>query len=121
MNVGKVVLATILGFICGIICLLLAKSGGEPMPTAMAWSIILSRTLIGFVIGISAWRIHFIFHGVLIGLFVSFPGALAASIKGVNIFWGSLFMGLIYGLVINSIIYLVFKEKKEEQKKEVTA
>jgi len=113
MNTWKVILATILGFVCGIICLVLAKSGGNTVSTAMAWSIILNRTLIGFVIGISAWRLHFIPHGLLIGVFVSLSPALAAlSTVGYNIFIGTLIMGAIYGLVINLIVELIFKEKK---------
>ena len=116
MNAGKVILATILGFVFGIVCLLLAKSGGGPMPTVMAWAIILNRTLIGFVIGISAWRIHTVIHGLLIGIFVSLPpafAALAVPEAGYNIFIGTLLMGAIYGLIINVVIGFVFKEKKE--------
>jgi len=114
MNAWKVSLATILGFVCGIICLFLAKSGGNQVPTAMAWAIILNRALIGFVIGISAWKIHFIPHGLLIGVFVSLSPALASlATMGYNIFIGTLIMGAIYGLVINLVISVVFKEKKE--------
>lgn len=114
MNAWKVILATVLGFVCGIICLLLAKSGGGPIPTAMAWAIILNRALIGFVIGISAWKIHFIAHGLLIGAFVSLSPALAAlPTMGYDIFLGTLIMGVVYGLLINLVISLVFKEKKE--------
>jgi hypothetical protein len=114
MNAWKVILATVLGFVCGIVCLLLAKSGGNSVPIAMAWAIILNRTLIGFVIGISAWRIHFIAHGLLIGVFVSLSPALAAlPTMGYNIFLGTLIMGAVYGLIINFVISLVFQEKKE--------
>ena len=49
----RVVITTILGFIFGIICMLLA-SGQGPLAPAIAWSIIFNRTLMGFVIGISA-------------------------------------------------------------------
>ena len=114
MNAGKVILATILGFVFGIVCLLLAKSSG-PVPAVMAWAIILNRTLIGFVIGISAWRIHMVIHGLLIGIFVSLPAALGAwaTVAEYNVFLGTLLMGAIYGLIINVIIGLVFKEKKE--------
>ncbi|MFH0931571.1 MAG: hypothetical protein V1890_06515 [Candidatus Zixiibacteriota bacterium] len=113
MSGTKVIVATVLGFIAGIICFLLAKSGG-PMPAIMAWSIILGRTLIGFTIGISAWRINYLFHGILIGLIVSLPMALAAgSFKGAKIFWGTLILGGIYGFFIALITNLVVKEKKE--------
>lgn len=114
MNVWKVILATILGFGFGIVCLLLAKSGGNPVAPAMAWAIILNRALIGFVIGISAWKIHFIPHGLLMGVFVSLSPALAAlPTMGYNIFIGTLIMGAVYGLIINFVISLVFQEKKK--------
>lgn len=116
MNTGKVIVATILGFIFGVVCLLLAKSCDSPIPTAMAWSIILNRTLIGFVIGISAWKIHMVIHGLLIGIFVSLSPAfavLAVPEAGYNIFVGTLIMGAVYGLIINVVVGMIFKEKKE--------
>ena len=114
MNIGKVIVATILGFIFGVVCLLLAKSCDSLIPTAMAWSIILNRTLIGFVIGISAWRIHMVIHGLLIGIFVSLSPAFATwATMGYNIFLGTLIMGAVYGLIINVVVGMIFKEKKE--------
>ena len=122
MNATKVVVATILGFIAGIVCYLLSKSGGDTMPTTIALSIILGRTLIGFTIGISAWRMNYLIHGILIGLIVSLPMALAASSslppevdpsRGTFIFWGSLIMGGIYGFFIALFTNLIVKEKKE--------
>jgi uncharacterized membrane protein YgaE (UPF0421/DUF939 family) len=109
----KILVATFLGFIAGIVCYSLARSGG-PMPSNMVWSIILGRTLIGFTIGISAWRINYLVHGVLIGLIVSLPMALpTGSMKGAAIFWGTLIMGGIYGFLIALITNLIVKEKKE--------
>ena len=113
MKGTKILVATILGFIAGIICWRLASSSG-PMPASMALSIILSRTLIGFVIGISAWRINYLLHGILIGLILSIPMAFAGgAMKGGKVFWGTLIMGIIYGFLIALITNLVVKEKKE--------
>ena len=115
MRGTKILVATILGFIAGIVCWRLASSSG-PMPASMAWSIILSRTLIGFVIGISAWRINYLAHGILIGLIVSIPMAFAAGSvpeKGTMIFWGTLILGGVYGFFIALITNLIVKEKKE--------
>lgn len=114
MSGTKVVVATILGFIAGIVCFLLSRSGGEPIPASMAWSIILGRTLIGFTIGISSWRINYLIHGILIGLIVSLPMALAGgAIKGAFVFWGTFIMGGVYGFFIALITNLIVKEKKE--------
>jgi hypothetical protein len=113
MKGTKILVATILGFIAGIVCWRLASSGG-PMPASMAWSIILSRTLIGFVIGISAWKINYLAHGILIGLIISIPMAFASgAMKGTAIFWGTLILGGVYGFFIALITNLIVKEKKE--------
>lgn len=114
MSGTKVVVATILGFIAGIVCFLLSRSGGEPIAPAIVWSIILGRTLIGFTIGISSWRINYLIHGILIGLIVSLPMALAGgAMKGSFVFWGTLIMGGVYGFFIALITNLIVKEKKE--------
>jgi len=113
MRGTKILVATILGFIAGLVCFSIARRGG-PMPSNMVWSIILGRTLIGFTIGISAWRINYLVHGILVGLIVSLPMALpAGSMKGAAIFWGTLIMGGIYGFFIALITNLIIKEKKE--------
>ena len=114
MRGAKIVVATILGFIAGLVCYSLSKSGGEPIPATLAWSIILGRTLIGFAIGISSWRINYLLHGILIGLIVSLPMALAGgALKGSFVFWGTFIMGGIYGFFIALITNLIVKEKKE--------
>jgi len=113
MKAVKILVATILGFIAGIVCWRLASSGG-PLEANLAWSIILSRTLIGFVIGISAWKINYLLHGILIGLILSIPMAFAGeAMKGGKVFWGTLIMGIIYGFFIALITNLVVREKKE--------
>jgi hypothetical protein len=114
MRGSRILLTTLLGFVFGIVCWLLASSGG-PMPASMAWSIIFSRALIGFVIGISAWRINYLAHGILLGFIISIPMALASlSVKGFKIFLGTLIMGMIYGFLIELITHFVIKEKKAE-------
>jgi hypothetical protein len=110
----RVLVTTILGFVFGIVCWLLASSGG-PMPASMAWSIIFSRALLGFVIGISAWKINYLLHGIFLGFIVSIPMAFGSlAVKGFKIFLGTLIMGMIYGFLIELITHFVVKEKKVE-------
>ena len=111
----RVLVTTILGFIFGIVCWLLASSGSPEMAASIAWSIILSRALLGFVIGISAWKINYILHGIILGFIVSIPMALSSlGSKGFKIFLGTLIMGMIYGFLIELITHFVVKEKKAE-------
>lgn len=110
----RVLVTTILGFVFGIVCWLLASSGG-PMTASIVWSIILSRALLGFVIGISAWKINYVLHGIILGFIVSIPMALSSlGVMGFKIFLGTLIMGMIYGFLIELITHFVVKEKKVE-------
>ncbi|MGB7063314.1 MAG: hypothetical protein WBF13_13295 [Candidatus Zixiibacteriota bacterium] len=109
----RLLVTTILGFVFGVVCWLLASSGQPEMPAAMSWSIIFSRALLGFVIGISAWKINHMIHGIILGFIVSIPMALGAlSFQGLKIFLGTLIMGMIYGFLIELITRLIVKEKE---------
>ena len=109
----RLLVTTILGFLFGIVCWLISSSGQPQMPASMSWSIIFSRALIGFVIGISAWKINHMIHGIIIGFVVSIPMALGAlGFQGFKIFLGTLIMGMIYGFLIELISHLILKEKQ---------
>jgi len=109
----RLLVTTILGFLFGIVCWLISSSGQPQMPAAMSWSIIFSRALIGFVIGISAWKINHMIHGIIIGFIVSIPMALGSlAFQGLKIFLGTLIMGMIYGFLIELISRLIIKEKQ---------
>ena len=109
----RILVTTLLGFVFGVVCWLLASSGQPSMQAPMAWSIIFSRALIGFVIGISAWKINYMLHGIVLGFVVSIPMALGGlSIQGFKIFLGTLIMGIIYGFLIELITHLIIKDKK---------
>ena len=70
MIIGKrVIIATIFGFIAGLICLslgMLAYPDMKYSAISIGW-VLINRTLIGFVIGISAWRINWALQGILLG------------------------------------------------------
>ncbi|MCK4417854.1 MAG: hypothetical protein KAV99_06770 [Candidatus Latescibacteria bacterium] len=108
LSTKRVVSATILGVVFGIVCWLLARSGGE-IAWYLALSIILSRTVMGFAIGISGWQIWWWLHGISMGIIFSLPGAFGALDKGGFIFWGTIVMGIIYGFLIELITTKAFK------------
>ena len=109
----RVLVTTVLGFVFGVVCWLLSSSGQPGMPAAMAWSIIFSRALLGFVIDISAWKINYMVHGIVLGFIVSIPMALGGlSFQGFKVFLGTLIMGIIYGFLIELITHFVVKEEK---------
>ena len=69
MNKKRILIATLCGFIAGIICYLL---GVLLIPLKhdlliLAW-ILVNRTLLGFVIGISILRVHWVLNGLIVGM-----------------------------------------------------
>ena len=114
MSTKRIIIATIMGAICGIICWKMASSNGE-LPAAIAASIFFSRVLLGFGIGISAWKMSWWLHGIIMGVIFSIPGAfggLASPEQAVFIFVGTIGMGVIYGVVIELVTTVLFKAKQ---------
>jgi hypothetical protein len=115
----RIIVATLLGLLFGLGCNFLACSNGS-IPSAVTIQIILSRTLMGFAIGISTlklghWSLHGIVFGVLFSLPLAFGGLMAPEspeFTGIMILVSTLVMGLIYGLLIELITTVGFKAKQ---------
>ena len=88
------------------------KSGGSADISDMALiSSIGNRILIGFVIGISAWRIHYLLHGALMGLIVTLSVSIGILLDSVAGFLMFTVAGLIYGFLIELFTTKIFKAK----------
>ena len=88
------------------------KSGGSADISDMALiSSIGNRILIGFVIGISAWRIHYLWHGALMGLIVTLSISIGILLDSVAGFLTFTVAGLIYGFLIELFATKIFKAK----------
>ena len=116
MLAKRIIIATILGAICGIVCWQLAsRSSEEAFALSLTLTIILGRTLIGFGIGISAWKMKWWLHGIIMGIIFSIPSAFGAMMnqeKAFFIFIGTIVMGIIYGFFIELITSVIFKAKQ---------
>jgi hypothetical protein len=113
LNTKRLLMATLFGIISGFVCWGLASSGG-PQPWYFAVSTILSRTLIGFAIGISMFKMTWWSHGILMGFIFSLPMAFYGFYipeQGTMIFFGTIVMGIIYGFLIELFTTVVFKAK----------
>ena len=99
----RLIICVILGFITGILCYQGGKYAGVQFTTGMMWSTIFNRTVIGFIIGISAWRMNWAIHGILIGLIGSLPMAFGGSFLIIMLF------GALWGFLIELFATLVFK------------
>ena len=113
MFTKRLIIATVMGFIAGLVCWRLAASNGI-MHWSITTSIILSRTMLGFAIGISAWKLKWWLHGIVMGVIFSIPMAfssLMAPEQALFIFIGTIVMGAIYGFVIELITSILFKAR----------
>ncbi len=116
MSFKRFIIATLVGVVAGVVCVLLASSGGELTRKAMA-GIFASRVLIGFVIGISGLKINWALHGIGMGLIVSIPGAFNAMMAPNPDYskWMMFFMwliaGAVYGFVAELVTSVIFKAK----------
>ena len=113
LTTKRVVIATICGFVFGIFCMLLASSNPDPahpLTTALKWSIVISRTMLGFTIGISAIRLNWWLHGIVLGAVASIPMALPISDR-LGIAISTVVMGVIYGFLTELITSIFFKAR----------
>jgi len=111
LTAKRVSIATILGICCGFICLMLASSnpeGSANLTGSVMLLIVLGRTMLGFTIGISALRLNWILHGIILGILCSIPMAIPV-LPDIKIFIGTFIMGIIYGLLIEGLTSKVFK------------
>jgi uncharacterized membrane protein len=114
----RLLVTTLLGFVFGIISMLIVSTGRAQMPAGISWtamslSIIFSRALLGFVIGMSASKINYMLHGIILGFVVSIPMALGSlAFRGFTALLLTLIMGVIYGFLIELIARMVVKEKQ---------
>jgi len=103
----RLVWAVLLGLVFGAIC---AKMGQPYLPAHMTpveklqvfFSTLLDRGLIGLLIGISAWKMPWWLHGIIMG----FLGSLVIAPYAFVII--SL-AGIVWGFLIELLLNLVFK------------
>jgi hypothetical protein len=111
MQVKRLVVSTVFGVVAGIICYLGGKYGlKDDISTAMFFYILLNRALIGFVIGISALRMHWTLHGLLIGLLAGLPFTAGCLLEANNLETAIVasILGALYGLMIEFFTSVVF-------------
>ncbi len=100
LNVRRVRATTIVGAACGLVSWTILSRG---MGLDVLWShstlIVLMNTLMGFTIGISSLRYHWMTHGALIGGFFGLVLAIFTESQGLG-FWWPLILGPVYGFTI---------------------
>lgn len=110
MDTRRLLICLAGGVVAAGICIAGMKSGGNvSLTTAVLLSTIGNRILIGFVIGISSWRIHYLLHGALIGLIVTLSTSVVILPQNIKGFILYTLAGIVYGLLIELFATKVFK------------
>lgn len=111
MVTKRLMICVIGGALSGLICLLGAQiiMGFPSITLASVAETVANRIVLGFVIGISGWRINYLAHGALIGLIVSLSVSIAflsADAFGFLIYTAA---GVLYGLLIEVLATVILK------------
>jgi hypothetical protein len=109
LNERRVSVTTVLGTACGLaswaIC---ARGMGLEVPWHQGILIVLTNALMGFTIGISSLRYHWMTHGALIGLLFGLVLSLFTYSHGLG-FWWILILGPVYGFIIELCATVFFR------------
>jgi hypothetical protein len=116
-RIKRVVVATASGMLFGVVCVLIASSGSGGLAWPIIAQIFISRTLIGFAIGISVlnlghWSLHGLFMGLVFSLPLAFSGLMAPDnpeFSKTAMFLWTVVLGMIYGVLIELITTVFFK------------
>ena len=111
----RIAIATICGVVAGLVCVSVGAISGVKITFAgFGWAL-LNRTLLGFVIGISALRLHWAWQGVLMGAVVGSLFSYSLWLLG-DPAWlvpAVLAGSMIFGLGIEFFTTVVFKQPQE--------
>jgi hypothetical protein len=112
----RIVIATACGVVAGLVCVSVgAISGVNITPAGFGWAL-LNRTLLGFVIGVSALRLHWAWHGALMGFLVGSLFSYSLWLMG-GPAWllpAVLAGSMIFGLGIDFFTTVVFKQPQQQ-------
>ena len=104
----RLIIATLSGLLFGFVCYGFACSGSGDISTWLGITIISGRTLMGFGIGISRFRMkNWAINGIIMGFIFSLPAAFSTMMSPENpeftpqmLAISTVVMGVIYGFLI---------------------
>lgn len=114
----RLILCTLLGLVFGVICWGMISTKDPSLGTPGALTVILSRAIMGFALGISRLPLRWWVHGTVLGALLSLPlavSALGVAEMGMGIAFATLVLGAIYGLIIELVATLVFKAGPQQE------
>jgi len=100
LNERRVMITTLLGTGCGLASWAICSRGmGLDLLLSQSMLLVLINTLMGFTVGISSLRIHWMAHGALIGLLFGAVLAVFTQSHGLG-FWWPVVLGPVFGFVV---------------------
>ena len=114
MNTKRVLICLLGGAISAVFCVLgrqVIYGFSEMTMNTMAHTVA-NRLLLGFVIGISGWRINHLVHGALLGFLFSLSVSIGYLPDGMIDFVAYTLAGTFYGVLIEWLSTDIFKAPK---------
>ena len=117
MNGRRIIIATVIGLLCGLFCAYGTATMDDPnftVTSGMLASIVYNRVLIGFVVGI--WddlKLHPVLRGALIGAVITMAMSIIPIVDGPAI--GGLTLigfGIVYGIIADLVATWATKENR---------
>ena len=113
MYAKRTFLALFFGLIAGLICGWTGYSDTPEEIRMMVFiTVVLNRLFIGFIIGISAWKMKWQAHGIVLGLLGTLPLSvplLYSAGAGLNIFLMYTIAGVVWGFLIELLVSKALK------------
>ncbi len=124
MLLKRTLIATVMGLLTGLFC-----AWGSARMGFGFWilaSVVASRTVAGFAIGISRWKMPWWLHGPILSAIFGLPLSVTAFSSGVSFLYGFIPTGagangfymlmgasIIYGFIIELVTSLIFRAKQK--------
>ncbi len=115
LNGNRLAITTVLGFIAGFLSLWWMRIAYGVLPMSEEAMVVLSWAVLGWAIGLSAWKLNWAIHGIVMGIIFSLPQDFAFVWNGGKMrgFWGWLIVGLVIGFLIELITTPILHARRE--------
>jgi hypothetical protein len=113
MNWRRIVLAILLGLLCGLFCMwTTSETSSNPISFTALLAVGYNRIILGLVVGLSGkLMIRPVLRGAIIGIFISLEIALPSLNSWFFGFVAYMLAGIVYGIIIDSLSSWLAKEK----------
>ncbi|MEO0140645.1 MAG: hypothetical protein ABIM88_03755 [candidate division WOR-3 bacterium] len=110
----RTLVATIMGFLTGLFCAWgYTRTPNMEFGFWVLASVIASRTVAGFAIGISRWKMPWWLHGPVLGAIFGLPLSLPPLSTGMNGFYMLMGASIVYGFLIELVTSVIFRAKQK--------